>query len=154
LTEEDSGKNEGFSLKISASNDIKNRIRELMQEAKKAPKPGGPFIYGFNLRFDPDGNPVFSEFGNVSAAGVHGLEVREPLTDVIERESTVTLIAELPGVDEKDIDVKISEDTIDIKVDAEERKYRKNVKLSCKVNPQSVKSGYKNGVLQIKLDRA
>jgi HSP20 family protein len=148
-----SSKGQDFSFKIGVSDGVEDRIRQLMEAAKKKPGPIGPFIYGFNLRFDEQGNPVCTEFGNVSSSGVHGPGVREPLTDVIERESNVTVIVELPGVEEKDIKVGVREDSIEIRVDAHDRKYLKNIKLSCRVNPKTVHSGYKNGILQIKLDR-
>ncbi len=149
-TEKNTG---GTSFSIGVSTDLKDKIEKLLEEAGKSPGANGPFIYGFNLRFDETGKPVLNEFGNVSAEGVHQVELREPLTDVIERPQDVTVIIELPGVDEKEIDLKIQADGVCIDVESQERRYKKDIKLSCKIDPKTAKSEYKNGVLQILMNR-
>lgn len=132
-------------------------FEEAAKQSDKKPGPGGPFVYGFSMRVGPDGKPKIEEFGNVPGAGMLGSPEegggREPLTDVIEGDKEVTVIAELPGIEKKDINLEVAEDSLTIDVDTAERKYHKNLKMPCQVKPDSSKASYKNGVLEVKLKR-
>ena len=46
----------------------------------------------------------FFDFGNT------GMENLEPKIDVVDNKDSVTIVAEIPGIKEDDIDIKISED--------------------------------------------
>src|SRR5512136_894762 len=116
----------------------KNLPKELEVE-KKLPGGGtvrqwGPFVYGYSMTMGPDGKPVIREFGNVKPSrrptsfgaqkpSLEAKEEREPLVDVISDDDTIRVIAELPGVDKKDITLNCSENTLTISVDTEKRKY-------------------------------
>ncbi len=117
----------------------------------------GPFVYGFSMRVGPDGKPTIHEFGNVPRKSRKGEgaapEEREPLVDVITREREVSVIAEVPGVEKKDIRLKASKDALLIEVDTPERKYHKRVQLPVRVKEDSAKALYKNGVLEVTLSR-
>ncbi|RLI41135.1 Hsp20/alpha crystallin family protein, partial [Candidatus Bathyarchaeota archaeon] len=65
----------------------------------------GPFVYGYSVKIGPDGKPEIREFGNVkpSRFGPRIKEEREPLVDVVETDSEVHVVAELPGVEKTDI---------------------------------------------------
>lgn len=78
---------------------------------------------------------------------------REPLTDIIEGDNDVAITIEIPGVEKDNIDLNVTEDTLEIKVDAPQRKYRKVLNLPNKVKPKSTKATYKNGILDIVLDK-
>jgi HSP20 family protein len=133
-----------FERSLQANRDEKNR-----------PKP---FVYGFSIKMGPDGLPHVQEFGNTknSLRNMKTLEEglgREPLTDIIEKEKSVSITAELPGVEKKDINVDLREKKLSIKVDTELRKYHKDISLPEDVDPKSVSATYKNGVLDISVDR-
>jgi HSP20 family protein len=117
--------------------------------------PGKPYVYGFSMRVGPDGKPHIQEFGNVgSKAGDAGVsEDREPLTDIINREKEVTVIAEVPGVEKKDIKLKATNAQLSIDVDTPERKYHKKLSLPSEVKPDVSRATYKNGVLEVKLTK-
>lgn len=126
----------------------------MFEEAKAVagrPGFGGPYVYGFTLRFGRDGSPLLEEFGNVSPYGVAGY--MEPVTDVIEKFDSVSVIVELPGVEKEDIDLRSSVESVFISVDTPFRKYSKDVKLSCRVVPESAVAKYNNGVLEVTLKR-
>ncbi|MEM3030594.1 MAG: archaeal heat shock protein Hsp20 [Candidatus Micrarchaeia archaeon] len=142
------------------------RFSEFPEEVKEERGPKGeriirrgPFVYGFSMRVGPDGKPQFQEFGNVkpmirAVAGGEGAPGEmEPLVDVIQEKEVVTVIAELPGVAKEDIHLKATEDKLSIKVDTPERKYSKTVHLPVKVKPETAKASYKNGVLDVKIQR-
>lgn len=115
----------------------------------------GPFVYGYSVTVGPDGKPKVTEFGNFKAQTQLGKpqmdvkEEREPLTDVIDGETEVRVIIELPGVDKKDIKLSGTDKKLTISVETPERKYFKEVELPAKVNVNKAKSTYTNGVLDI-----
>ncbi len=132
---------------------------EMRKTSLKEPGKGGPFVYGFSMKVGPDGKPKIEEFGNVPASkpGKPGIaeigDEREPLTDVIDGEDEISVIAELPGIEKKDIDLKADEETLSIKVDTPQRKYSKKLLMPARIIPDSVKANYKNGVLEVKIKR-
>jgi HSP20 family protein len=120
---------------------------------KKVQESGGkPIVSGFSIKMGPDGKMDFEQFGNVKPVGEKQVikEEREPLVDVINKEKEVTVIAELPGVDKKEIKLKVVGDknALDIEVPG---KFSKRVKLPARVKPKLAKASYKNGVLEINL---
>ncbi|HDH41864.1 MAG TPA: Hsp20/alpha crystallin family protein [Candidatus Altiarchaeales archaeon] len=77
----------------------------------------------------------------------------EPLVDVIERDREVMVVAELPGIKTEDISIYISEDILRIDVDTTARRYHRKLKLPCRVRSDTGTATYKNGVLEVKLER-
>lgn len=132
--------------------EIPNTLRRKFSEVKKTPSLEQPSVYGFSMGFSKEGQPVFQEFGNVSAYGVEGYV--EPITDVIEKHEKVSILVELPGVRKEEVDLRVSSGSVYIKVDTEYRKYLKDVKLSCQIKPESTSANFNNGVLEINLQRA
>jgi len=113
---------------------------------------GKPMTYGFSVRIGPDGKPNIQEFGNVKPTP-EKMEVkdsREPLIDVIKRDAEIDVLAELPGVEKRDIDVRFDEGDLVIDVP---KQFHKKVKLGEKVDEASIKAGYKNGVLTVTIKR-
>ena len=117
----------------------------------------GPIVYGYSIRIGPDGKPIIREFGNIRPGRepevVELSEAREPLVDVYEEEDVVKVVAEVPGVEKKDINLTASEKKLIISVDTPQRKYYKEVDLPVEVDPQSAKATYRNGVLEVVLKK-
>jgi len=144
--------------------EIEENMMRIFDEARKISKKNvgkeGPFIYGFSMRIGPDGKPHIEEFGNIpetkGSSATLELSQREPLTDVIEGDEEISVVAEIPGVEKEDINLEVSEDerSLIIDVDTPKRKYHKELELPCKVKSDSAKATYKNGVLEVKLKRA
>lgn len=134
---------------------IGEEMERMMREAQKSGRfeQNSPFVYGFSMRVGPDGKPVVNEFGNVPRGKGEKLEEREPLVDVIDKDREVSVIVELPGVDKQDIKLEAKGETLSVKVDAKGRKYSKEIPLPAKVKPDSAKATYKNGVLEVTLQK-
>jgi len=132
---------------------IRDEMDRLIDEAfnKDISEFKTPIVYGFSMKVGPDGKPVVREFGNTKTG--ESMEEREPLVDIIEEESTITVIAEIPGVNKEDVQVSATNDTLTMKVDTVDRKYSKTIELPCDVKSDSAKANYKNGILEVKLDR-
>lgn len=80
-------------------------------------------------------------------------EERQPLVDVFEEGDDLTVLAELPGVDEEDINIKADENTITITAENAVKKYLKMVRLPTCIKEDTIKSTYRNNILQVRLKR-
>ena len=90
-----------------------------------------------------------------------------PPVDIYEDEHNITLKLEVPGIDEKDIDVRIDNNTLTVhgerKIEKEEKEenfrrverrygsFTRSFTLPSSVDPAQVSADYNRGVLQIKL---
>lgn len=158
--------------------DVEKNFEEMFQELelpkdlvreRKLPNGGtvkemGPFVYGYSFSVGPDGKPVVREFGNVKPSLRGGplgtskprLDVkdeREPLVDTMVQTETVKVIAELPGVEKSDITLECDGRKLVLKVDSDKHPYYKSLELPVDVDPDTSKASYKNGVLELILDR-
>ncbi|MFQ6051698.1 MAG: Hsp20/alpha crystallin family protein [Candidatus Hydrothermarchaeota archaeon] len=93
----------------------------------------------------------------------------QPFTDIIETDKEIVVSAEIPGVAKEDININVTEDSIEISAETkreekEERegyirrersygKYYRSYSLPSSVNPDEAKATYKNGVLEIRLPK-
>ncbi len=116
----------------------------------------GPFIYGFSYTKEPGKEPEIKEFGNIRPSynrmePVPGGD-REPLIDVIEQKDCYEVVAELPGVEKKDVKLHATENSLEIKTENEIRFY-KEILFDTPVQPKTAKATYKNGVLSVKLKK-
>ena len=121
----------------------------------KTVKEFGPFVYGYTMKIGPNGKPEIREFGNIkkSLKGPEVKQEREPLVDVVETDSELRVVVELPGVEKTDIKLHGTEDSLEISVDSPQYKYYKEVTLPTEVKVKEAKSTYKNGVLEVILPR-
>jgi len=143
----------------------KDMVRERRLPDGSTVKEWGPFVYGYSMTLGPDGKPQIREFGNVKPSlkpetpfgarrpSIDIREEREPLVDVIDTNSEVKVVAEMPGVEKNDIKLYATENTLNISVDTPQRKYSKEVDLPANVSPKTAKSVYKNGVLEVTLTK-
>jgi len=112
-------------------------------------------VYGFTVRSGIGGIPQVERFGNIreTVEGPVVSETREPLVDVLDEDKAVLIVAELPGVTEKDIQVEVKDDVLSVSTSGE-REYAKEVLLPAIVDPTTMRKSYKNGVLEIRLEKA
>lgn len=111
-------------------------------------------VYGFSIR-TLAGKPVIESFGNIreTAKGPVVEEVREPMVDVFDEKDLILVIVELPGVSESEIKIEVAGDILNLTASDRDRKYAKEILLPGKVKPDSVKTSYKNGILEITLEK-
>ena len=119
-------------------------------------------------------NRVFdSFFRDVDVAPFGGWDERmkafSPSVDVKEDEMGILVKAELPGVEEKDVEVLLSDNVLTLKGEKKEEKEEKEkdyyhmersygsfsrvISLPEGVDPEKAEASYKNGVLTIRLPR-
>lgn len=130
-------------------------VKEFMKNKSKF---GFPIMYGFNVNIGPDGRPIVDSFGNIEPISPSGKPVvknkREPLVEVNEEEDGIIVIAEMPGVEREDIELKATSRSITIstKEDAS-RHYYKEVELPTAIDSDYAKARYSNGILEIELKK-
>lgn len=93
-----------------------------------------------------------------------------PKIDIVEAEKQITVTAELPGMDEKDIDVSISRDSLSIKgekkVEKEDKgkdyyrmersygSFSRTIPLPAEIDTEKVDAEFKKGVLTVTLPKS
>lgn len=75
---------------------------------------------------------------------------RDVLVDIFEEENKLRVIAELPGVNEKDIRLDLNEDTLIISAHWRNKSYYKKVKLP-RSSENILRKIYNNGILEVTL---
>jgi HSP20 family protein len=119
-------------------------------------------------RVFPEVSRFFEDFLNdfpLAASTPARAEGWIPAVDILEKEGNLILRAELPGVNEKDIDVKLEGNVLTLKgerkLESEEKKHNyhrvesfygsftRSFTLPDSVDTEKIKADYKNGILSI-----
>ncbi len=126
-------------------------IDDILEEFKTIGTNAGPYYYGYTMTVGPDGRPVVREYGNVNQESPSATNTREPMVDTIvdEKEKLVKLIAEMPGVEKSDVKILVEDKLVDISAEHGEKKYHAKVPIKYKVDENSAKALYKNGILEL-----
>ena len=155
--------NGGKPISMNDFNEINKLIASFLEEVAKNFSEfteqgiiNGPLVYGFNMRIGPNGEPVIGSFGNIrpSEPKVKFTEEREPLVDVIDSGDNVTVIAEMPGVDKKDIKVSIMPNDLSIDAKDHGRNYSKKIRLTSAIEQSPESAAFRNGVLELTFRKA
>ncbi|MDH5658115.1 MAG: Hsp20/alpha crystallin family protein [Nitrosopumilus sp.] len=126
-------------------------IDDIFEEFDRNGSQSGPYYYGYTMTVGPDGKPIVKEYGNVKPNLLPTSDTREPVVDTIvdEKEKTVKLIAEMPGVEKSDVKVVVENKSVDLSAVHNEKTYHVKVPLKNTVDENSAKASYKNGILEI-----
>ncbi len=126
-------------------------------------KTYGPYYYGRITTMGPDGKPIIKEYGNMIPNEGFGYtkqlpetmpETREEsLIDAFIEDKTVRIIAEMPGVEKDDINIKATETKVSLQAKNSARNYSAEKELTVKIKPKTAKANYKNGILEIIFER-
>jgi len=146
--------------------DLAERVEEAGGEIKKKGEIKGKEgkvrgIYGFSIGSGIGERPKIQTFGNIKQvkerekgkAEFKVAETREPIVDVFNEKDHVLVVAELPGASEDSIILDIKGDILTLEAGDERRKYSKEILLPAKVDFESRKENFNNGVLEIKMKK-
>ncbi len=92
--------------------------------------------------------------GDEPAPVVQDLGEREPATDLIESPNSIFVTIELPGVRRADIDLQATQTTLVVSASSPVRRYHREVELPAPIRVDSIIATYKNGVLDVVLEKA
>ena len=138
---------------------------DIFEILKNTSGVSGPIVYGYTMTTGPDGKPVIQEYGNVRPDSLpttdscgcanHSqtpvVEKREPLIDTLvdNKEQTLKIVAEMPGVEKTDVNVVVNDDIVHIDAEHGEKSYHVNVPIQHAVDSDSPKATYTNGILEL-----
>jgi HSP20 family protein len=124
--------------------------------------------------FQQEMNRLFDDFFGASGLEPFGLSRGEwdefsPRVDAVETDSDIRVSVELPGIEEKDIDVTLTRDSLTIAGEKRQEKeekgrsyfrsersygsFRRSVPLPCEVDANKVDAVFRKGVLTITLPK-
>jgi HSP20 family protein len=116
------------------------------------------------MTIGPDGKPKVKEFGNVHGIGgsstrrrkgTHSYDrpqitaEREALTDVNVSNNEVKVVVEMPGISKEHIKINAYNNSVEVSTDDPQRKYHQVIDIPPDADIETVKSTYKNGILEI-----
>lgn len=120
-------------------------------------EPDKSFASGENINIGFEGNPKIQEFRKhpreISDESQPISDESEPLTEIIEGDKEISITVEIPEVEKKDIDLRTTENNLEIRAESPYQKFHRDVILPCKVKPKTTKATYKNGVLDVIIKR-
>jgi HSP20 family protein len=134
----------------------------LNEEALEKLKEEGRIFWGFSSFKDGNNDPVIKTWGNINPpnglnlsgglgtaldAGSNNEGYREPFIDIIEEEDHIKILAELPGANKEEIDLKAKKDGLKLSTGD----FAKFIPLDVEIDPESIKANYNNGVLEIRI---
>lgn len=91
-----------------------------------------------------------------------------PHTDIIETRDDIVLLADMPGTDQKSIDISLKEDVLTIQAQVKERTFEgvnlvyseyevgdfvRSFSISDTIDREKIEASYKNGVLRLRLPK-
>jgi len=139
--------------------DLMKQVSRLMEEGGgeierrgEIEGPGGSKgIYGFTIRTGLGGEkPVVREFGNVRPVkkGAVVEEIRDPIVDLFDEGKEASVVAEIPGVEESELDLQVKDDVLIISTSGD-KKYQTEVLLPQAFAPEAMQYSCRNGVLKV-----
>ena len=144
--------------KIVEAEDMLSRMFRTVHDI--APSTGTltefPYYYGYQITVGPDGKPRIREFGNVKPVAKGLVEqrgVRQPLVDSVldEKENTLRITAEMPGINKEDIKLNVTDQYVTIHAEKEDKKYHADIPVNVELDESSAKASYTNGILELKI---
>lgn len=122
-------------------------------------KPGTVYTYGFKIQMTDEGIPRIEKVNNYKNKKSHPLmrfndsKDEEPVFDFIEYFDTITITTELFGVDKNDIQLSLRGQQLIINIDQAQWKCKETIDLPCAVKSQTIRYTFKNGVLDIEMEK-
>lgn len=109
---------------------------------------GRPVWYGYELSVDMDGCPTVCRLGGTAPQEGSSRPIQvESIVD--DKRNEIKLVAEIPGVEKKDINVTLEEAGVAIKAIRDKITYEATVPLYNEVDRDSVRASYRNGILEV-----
>jgi HSP20 family protein len=147
---------EQIEREFSDAEDMLNRMFKTVAESGTDGLDTQPYFYGYQITVGTDGKPHIREFGNVrpSQKGlIEQSEVRQPLVDtsINEKENTMIITAEMPGITKEDVKVTMEEGLVKIHAEKGNKKYHTELPVDNELDADSTKASYINGVLELRI---
>jgi HSP20 family protein len=147
---------EQIEKEFSDAEDMLNSVFKTVTKSGADGSSTQPYFYGYQITVGTDGKPHIREFGNVrpSQKGlIEQNEVREPLVDtsINEKENTMIITAEMPGITKDDAKVTMEEGLVKIHAEKGNKKYHTELPVDKELDEDTTKASYINGVLELRI---
>ena len=147
---------EEMDKEFSDAEDMLNRMFRTVRQSSAGESQSFPYYYGYQITVGPDGKPHIREFGNArpSAKGlIEQSTVRQPLVDTSldEKDNTLTITAEMPGITKQDVKVAVDDGLVTISAEKGEKKYHTELPIDSELDSDTAKATYTNGILELKI---
>ena len=147
---------EQIDREFSEAEDMLNRVFRIARESGDTASETLPYYYGYQITVGPEGKPHVREFGNVrpSAKGlVEQSTARQPLVDtsINEKENTMIITAEMPGITKEDVKVTMDKGLVTIHAEKGNKKYHTQLPVNKQLDSDSTKASYINGILELRI---
>ena len=107
-----------------------------------------PVVTGMAMGFGPEGKPRIQFFGdNLIGPDGYRAPIYEQVVD--EKERSLRLIVELPGVEKEDVQISALEERVTLEAAKGERLYKTEIPLQRPIDPDSGVASYRNGLLEV-----
>ena len=117
----------------------------------------GNFVQNFGANIAPHKEISVPEFGNDRSTTLEERHEKSEKngfsTDITETDEEIFVTVNIPGAEKEDINLNVTEDSLEIIINTPKVKYHKIHKLPCDVKPKVTIASYKNGVLDIVMKR-
>ena len=90
----------------------------------------------------------------LEAYSKRGMREPEPLVDILEEKSRIIIVAEFAGLREDSLRIDVGNHKLTLCAETLNRRYYKSLNLPKRVIPNTIRTKYKNGVLEIQLKKA
>ncbi len=162
----DSSEDAGFGGVFKGLADLIEKLGDLAEKGEKL-KKSGEFqhqdvkgIYGFSVKVglgDKGDQEVKVEpFGNVRRDKESGetvvQEIREPVVDIFEEKDHTLVVAEMPGISTKEVQLTVKDDLLTISAEKGDKKYRKEILLPRAYPREKMTMTCNNGILEIRCE--
>ncbi|MBM9520268.1 Hsp20/alpha crystallin family protein [Desulforhopalus vacuolatus] len=164
---EKKGRSGGFEGVLGGITDILEKLGDLAEKGEQLSRSGTfqgkdkdlKGVYGFSIKTglggkDKDNEIKVEPFGNIRRdektgdSVVH--EIQEPLVDIFEEKDHTLVVAEMPGIGVKDVQIDIKDDLLTIYAEKGEKKYSKEILLPRMYQKEKMQVSCNNGILEIK----
>jgi HSP20 family protein len=114
--------------------------------------------YGFSAKVGlgdkGDQKVKVESFGNVhrdtESVNTVVQEMREPVVDVFEEKDHTLVVADMPGISNKEVNLEVKDDLLTILAQKKGKKYRKEILLPRNYPREKMKVSCNNGILEIR----
>jgi HSP20 family protein len=144
----------GLGGLVEKLNELAKTGEELRRTGNFQSPSGTKGIYGFTVKVGlGEEEPHIESFGNIRKDEKTGQatvqEIREPVVDMFDEKDHVLIVAEMPGISVKDVEIEVKDDLLTITAAKGEKKYRKEVLLPASFKKENIRVSCNNGVVEI-----
>lgn len=154
----------GFISIFGGLDKIINVVADMVENDKDEVKMSGEFKpdaqrkltgkYGLNIKLgagNTEGNSQIRALDDILGRKPEKPRAQEPVTDIFEDGKKVTIVAELPDVEEEDVHLRLDGNTVILSAESQTVNYLKKIELKFTPDDSSIKENYSNCIYSVEI---